>query len=360
MKRGDLALDAGQYGKALAAYLRARELAPTDPSLQRAAMKARVHLVAAEPSRINPEMIDEARYEAETLLETDSPRKAVYLTALANLALRSGNTEDARNKLEEAVKVAPDSALAQAALGTLLLGKKETLSQARSAFAAALKAKPDSFAALLGLARVNIAEGDMSGGTEKLLAALKLREDFGARMSLGNIYAEQRKPEDAVFHFQTATKLEPKSADALAALGQALLSAGRPEEAELALRSALDLRADEPTVLALGFALLRRKKSDQALDVFQKVLAKNPDAATAHYGAALTEQALGHNEQAIRHYKALLSLRGGGTDQKTLAEMQKEASRNLAALEPSAATSATAAAVAPPPSDARDPFNSRR
>src|SRR5690349_12360051 len=69
--RGDAALAAGQYALALAAYQHARELAPTDGDLQRATMKARVHVMAEDPSRLSPTELADAEYQIRLLLDTD-------------------------------------------------------------------------------------------------------------------------------------------------------------------------------------------------------------------------------------------------------------------------------------------------
>jgi tetratricopeptide (TPR) repeat protein len=360
VRRGDAALEAGRYGQALAAYTRARELSPADPAVQRALMRARVHLVASEPGRISAEMADEARYEAELLLEAEPNRKATYLTALANLAMRAGHADEAKAKLEEAVKADPKSALAHAALGAMLMGKKETLTQAKAELTAALQIKPDHMGALLGLAQIRASEGDLSGAEEKLLAALAVRDDFGARMSLGGVYIQLQKPGDAVEQFQRAVQLDPKSPDALGSLGQALLSTGRPEEAERALRSALEIRPAEPTAMALGFALVRQKKADQALDMFARVLSRDPGAAPAHYGAGMAAEGLGKNDDALRHYRALLALKSAGADKQTLAEMQQDAAKRVTALEIAAAPPSASAAAGPPGQPGADPLGNRR
>ena len=360
VRRGDAALEAGRYGQALAAYTRARELAPSDPAVQRALMRARVHFVASEPSRISPEMADEARYEAELLLETEPNRKGAYLTALANLAMRAGNADEAKAKLEEAIKADPQSALAHAALGALLMGKKETMTQAKAELAAALERRPDHVGALLGLAQIRASEGDLAGSEEKLLAVLKIRDDFGARMSLGGIYVQLQKPNEAAEQFQRAVQLDPKSPDALGSLGQALLSTGRPEEAERALRSSLELRASEPTAIALGFALVRQKKADQALDMFARVLSRDPGAAPAHYGAAMAAEALGQNEDALRHYRALLAMKASGPERQTLADMQQDAAKRVAALDSAPPAAAGSASPGAPGNSGADPLGARR
>src|SRR4051812_42059383 len=70
-RRGDTAIAEGRYLEAIAAYGHARELAPTDPTLQRGVMRSRAYLVAEQPLRITNETAEELRYEANYLLDAD-------------------------------------------------------------------------------------------------------------------------------------------------------------------------------------------------------------------------------------------------------------------------------------------------
>ncbi len=367
LRRGNAALEAGRYSEALAAFEAAKELAPNDAGVQRAAMRARTYQIAADPSRITTETTAQARYEAQVLIETDGAHKATYLTAIANIARRSGNLEEARAKLEEAVKAEPGNAVAHAALGTLLLGSKETVAQAKTELQAALSAKPDEVAALVGMAQIKASEGDRAGAASMLVAALKVREDFATRMQLGKIYLQQQKPGEAADQFEHAALLDPKSADALSAHGKALLAAGRPEDAEGSLRTAMDLRPDPVTANALGMALVKQKKAEEATEIFAKVLSKDSQSAEAHYGAGMAAELLGRTDEAAIHYWAIMALKPGATEKQPLTDMQEDVKKRLAAIqaaaEPPATASASASAApgpAPSGSAAGDPLGTRK
>jgi tetratricopeptide (TPR) repeat protein len=358
LKRGDSALAEGHYGQALAAYNHARELAPHDPEVQRAQMRARVFLVAESPARLTAEMMEDARYEAQLLLDTDKGREAMYLCALGNILARQGDAEGAKGRFTEALKVDPSSPLAHAGLGLLLAGQKGGVAQAKAELEAALRARPDLVSALLALGQLKVAEGDLAGAADRFEAALRTTDDFHTRMSLGNVRIAQQKPAEAAEQFQRASQLDPRSADALAALGQALLGAGKPEEAERALRAAIQLRQDQASVVALGFALTRQKKPDQALAVFAQVLAQDGGAGAALYGAGLASEDLGKPEQAMDFYRRLLALPVEGAQKQVLGDLQREAQGRMAVLARPAA-SATAGPAAAPRGGA-DPLSSRR
>jgi len=346
LRRGDAALAEGRYAQALSAYSHARELAPTDQGVQRAMMTARVHLIAESAARISPDAIEDARYEATFLLEKDSARASVYLTALGNILARQGDIEGAKAKLGEAIAADPSSALAHSALGTLLMAKREDAAKAKAQLEMALNSRPANVRALVALGQIELAEGDVARAMDHLEAALRVSDDFDARLALGNALVRQQKPAEAIAHLQRAAEIDPKSAVAFSALGQALLSAGRAEDAERAFRAALQLQPDVESAVALGFALARQKKTDAALNVFQKLLADDPGLPAALYGAGSTSEELGLKERAIEYYRRLVALPPAGPGAKGTAELQRTATGRLDALAPPAASASASAKAA--------------
>ena len=193
--------------------------------------------------------------------------------------------------------------------------------------------KPGSAVALVGLAQLALAEGKVDAAVEKLEAAIKVGHDFTARMLLGGVRLEQSRSDEAIKQFTRATQLDPRSAGALRALGQALLSAGKAEEAERSLRTAAAIARDAPTVLALGFALQRQKKADQALGQFALVLQSSAGDPAAIDAAASALEELGREDEARVMQKRLAALppsAGGGSP--LMAQLQQQAVASTAAL----------------------------
>ncbi len=349
LRQGDQALAEGRYSQALSAYGHAHELAPTSARVQRAQMWARVYLMADDPARASPEILDDIAYEAELLRKTepgDKGREAACLAASGNVLARRGDRESARAKLDEAVKTDPASAIAHSALGALLLERREDMEAARASFEKALQLDAGSVRALVGLGQIKLAGGDHAGAAERFEKALERRPDLAACLGLGNARLQQAKHDGAVLAFQRAVALDPRSPDALGSLGQALLGAGRLDEAERALRAAGSLRRDEGTSIALGYTLARLKKSDEALAVFGQVLSFNASAAPALYGAAVASEDLGRVDLALDFYRRVLALPATGAQQPLVAELQKEARGRVTALAPAPASSPSASASA--------------
>lgn len=347
--RGDRALGEGRYGEAMAAYAHAHELAPHDPRVQQAQMRARVYLMAESPARVAADALEDVAYEAEFL--KDGPKHfdargreygldAVCLTALGNVLLRRGDVEGARAKLTEALKVGPSSYAANASLGALLLGRPETAAEAKAMLERALVLRPGAAGPLVGLGKMRLAEGDLPGAIERFEAALRKGDDFGTRLVLGSARLQQGKHVEAAADLSRAAQMDPRSPEALGLLGQALLGAGRLDEAERALRASVELRPDTATSIALGFTLARRKKSIQALDVLGQVLASDPLAAPALFGAGMANEDLGQTEPAITMYRRLLALPLEGPQKSIVAELQREAKVRVEALEAARAKAA--------------------
>ncbi|MEZ4309878.1 MAG: tetratricopeptide repeat protein [Polyangiaceae bacterium] len=332
--RGDQALSEGQYSRALSAYAHAHELSPQSARVQRAQMWARVVVMVDEPSRFAAEILDDVAYEAELLQKLaagDKAREAMCVAAIGNVRARRGDVDGAKEKLDEAVQIDPSSATVRAALGFVLLGRGDG-DGARAAFDKALEMDAGCARALIGLGQIQLGKGDHAGAAERFLSALRKREDVGARMGLGNALLQQGKHAEAAQAFERVVRVDGRNADALSSMGQALLGAGKLGEAEQALRAAIGMRADEGTAIALGYALARLKKSEEAAAVFGQVLSHNPEAAAALYGTGIANEDLGRTGAAREAYTRLLAVPATGAQGAMVSGLQKEARDRLAVL----------------------------
>ncbi|HVK70801.1 MAG TPA: hypothetical protein VM694_40380, partial [Polyangium sp.] len=109
----------------------------------------------------------------------------------------------------------------------------------------------------------------------------------------------------------------------------------------------VELRPDVATSIALGFTLVRRKKSSEALDVLGGVLVADPSAAPALLGAGMANEDLGRTEQALAAFRRLLVLPLEGPQKQLVADLQREAKVRIEALDAAQAKSAEAAAERP-------------
>jgi tetratricopeptide (TPR) repeat protein len=341
-QRGEAAMSDGRYADAVVAFSRARELAPGDGALDLALTRARVYAAADDPARVG-DRVDDLRYDAELLLAVSPDDAAACHTALGHARARAADPAGARAKYEEAVRADPRSPLARTALGMALLGDKERAGQATTELEAALAARPGHPGALLGLGQAAMQKGQPAEAVRHLEAALAARESFAAHLVLGNAHVRLKNLSAAITHFERAAQLDPRSAEALRSLGQALMAADRTAEAERPLRLAAQMD-DLEAATGLGFALARQGKHGAALDAFTQALGRDPSSPLATFGAGVALEELGKREEAGNLYRRLIAMQGSKDDQ-ALAQVQEDARRRLASFEADAPPAASASAA---------------
>ena len=156
---------------------------------------------------------------------------------------------------EKALTLDGDNFFANSAMGQFQLGEKEGKGVAKVHFERVLEQKPDHVGALLGLARIAMSEKGYDDAVAKLDVALKKNEYKAARMMRAQANALNKKYDEAVEDYKTVLLREPRDPIALVNLGETLMSAKKPKEAEPVLRAAAQLRGDTQTVQALGSLL---------------------------------------------------------------------------------------------------------
>ena len=92
-------------------------------------------------------------------------------------------------------------------------------------------------------------------------------------------------------------------------LGNLLLLAGRPKEAEDAYRKAVELDPERVSALFnLGLLLQQRGKMGDAMDLYERVLKIQPEHAWAHYQAGAVQERKGNESRAVEEYARAFAL----------------------------------------------------
>jgi tetratricopeptide (TPR) repeat protein len=119
-----------------------------------------------------------------------------------------------------------------------------------------------------------------------------------------------RQPEAAVRMASAAVEAAPHMVNAWVALGQALKSAYRNEEAERAYREAIRHDGVNPLArLGLGELQLLSGHPEQALAEFELALRRQPALVPAHMGMGNAMAFLGRDADALHRYESALGLR---------------------------------------------------
>ncbi len=129
------------------------------------------------------------------------------------------------------------------------------------------------------------------------------------RISLGNLYSNQKEYEKAVNEFKTVLKIDPRNVLAWNALGNTLNTRKEFDEAIAAYRKAIELNPKYATAYYnMGVVLSAQKKLEEAIAAYQKAIEINPQYAYAYYnlGNILRDQK--RLEEAIEAYRQVIKI----------------------------------------------------
>ncbi|MCP4107711.1 MAG: tetratricopeptide repeat protein [Desulfobacteraceae bacterium] len=130
-----------------------------------------------------------------------------------------------------------------------------------------------------------------------------------AHNNLGSIRLDQKRFDEAVFHFSEALRIKPDYTDAWYNSGIALSEQEKMQEAVKHFSEALRLRPVCPdTHLNIGVALYKLGKKQEAAVHFSRALQINPNYAEAHYNLGVVLISQGKTEEAVRHYSEVLRI----------------------------------------------------
>jgi len=226
----------------------------------------------------------------------DSLRDARRLYALHRDA-------DAVAALEEAVAREPGAGDTHLLLGRALL-RLEMYDEAAEAFAHAIH-DSDIPSAYLGLGQAAFHmgqdEADQNPSAEDNLreAVTRMPRSSTAHATLGVLYFQQGRLDDAQVHLKETMQLDPDDAWAQGYLGQTYLQLGNPEAAIPELRQALKGNPDDvASYLALAQAYAATGQPGQAATSFLQVLRRQPGNLEALTGYSTALLALNEEKKA--------------------------------------------------------------
>ena len=192
------------------------------------------YLNSGEPRRALPEL---------TRAIEIAPRQAPYHRALGLAYLLNRNPPEAVKALQRAVELDPKSADTFNDLGQAYLEKGD-LPRAEQALKAALGNTfyPTPQRAHFTLGTVYQQQGRLEEAAAQFRRAVDVDPEFAnAHNSLGIVYLAQNRPDLAVPSFEAASRLTPSVAVVHRNLGIAYFRAGKRPEARAALQRALQL-----------------------------------------------------------------------------------------------------------------------
>ena len=151
----------------------------------------------------------------------------------------------------------------------------------------------------------------LAGGVALLIRSRTVVADdrFVTEMIAGKIAFENLEADKAIGAFARAVELEPTHADAHLNLANALLLAGRSEEAIESGRKVLELDKDSAAALyVIGCAHLRLGRSKEALQALQQSQFIEPAVSAVSFQIGRAQQALGRWEDAATAFTETINL----------------------------------------------------
>lgn len=199
----------------------------------------------------------------------DSPPEAELLFSTGVMHLREGRLELALDAFKRAVKSDPKNPYFQKGLGQTHAARGEWAA-AIAAFRKALEISPYYVDTKNDLGYVLIMSGDREGGKKELLAAFSDAMNPSPEISafnLGRAYLEERNTDEAIRWFRTSIARNKDYASPYILLAEALVAAGRLEEAITQLEAAVrEVPSDAELLLALGKAYYKAGRFKDARD----------------------------------------------------------------------------------------------
>jgi Flp pilus assembly protein TadD len=133
--------------------------------------------------------------------------------------------------------------------------------------------------------------------------------DAGSRLRVAAAAEASGRADVALSMYAAAAAAEPGRADLQASFVRALLRHGRAAQAEQQLRRALERHSDDPALLTqLGRLRLRSGVAQEALALFDRVIAGAPRNAEALDGRGVALDLLGRHAEAEQSHRAALAL----------------------------------------------------
>ena len=282
-------LAAGQTSEAIADLESALKL---DPQM----LRADILLIL---SRLQQQDFDGV-IEAASQLSAKRPKSPVPYNYLGAAYLGKQDVDKAREQFEKAIALNPKytPALLNLAGMERTLGHKEA---AKKGFEGVLKIQKDNPQALVALAEMAAADND-TGKTLELLERARVGNptSLQPRLLLARYYLHNQDSANALALTKEAVDLNLRSAEALKLRGQALLVAGKYQDAAEVYRTLMKYHpglADGPYNLAI--LDIRQGKKSEARKLLEGILQRHKNHLLALSALAKLDFAEGHEDKAL-------------------------------------------------------------
>ena len=225
----------------------------------------------------------------ETADNKTAPREKKEETALASLTKSFSRSKSEKEELspefiaaQKTLKKNPEKTLLAWARYQEDIGE---YAEARRKYREIQIAYPDNLEAHLGMARIELLTG-RSKQSEQILTDLVKNhpESTAVRISIGQMYAQQERWDEAIRAFEEACEIDPENQDCRYELGVAFARMGNYDQALSNLSFSVGESAAHYNI---GYILHEQGRDADAAEWFQNALSLHPDHQTADKSKAM-------------------------------------------------------------------------
>jgi len=249
---------------------------------------------------------DQALQHVEITLKAKPSADALAL--LGGLLLATRRVQQAVDRLEEAVRLAPDrpDLLSTYALA---LQHRGDMDLAEQTFRKAIHLHPGFAEIRNNLGYLLVLRRQLPEAVEQLQQAIKIRPNFPqAHYHLALAYTGMGRVDEALASYRSALELGPRMADAWEALGRVLMDIRKYRDAVTAFSRAVAVRPTAQAYILLSIAHGGLEELDSAIAATRKAVEIEPDSADAHDALAGELKWTGQFEEATIHLHRALEL----------------------------------------------------
>lgn len=275
-------------------------------------------------SRMAGYVSHEAHSGKHKILRGKIDRQVLY----ADQLMLKGKYAEAADMYKEALNRNKNNSAARVGYG-ISLAKQFKLDAAEEQFDQVLASDPNSAQALAGKALVQVNRLQSSSTTviknrdailqnSESMVKQALSKDPSmpeAHYTLGTIYKDQGRLQDAAVEFREATKIDPKYSEAFSGLGVTQLAQGDLMGAQESFKQALAINTGNSTAhYGLGRVYLQQGKLDDAIKELNTSLAQFPNSAPARLAMGEAYSAQGNNVAAVSQYQESIRIKPENPD----------------------------------------------
>ncbi len=211
-----------------------------------------------------------------------APKNPDVFKNLFTLAKENDETKNAISYLRSYLSLNPNDAEAQRDLGDLLYERKD-FNGALAAYRQAIKLDPTIKGFYKRYAEIVIAKGQQDEVIKALNGVIRTGEaDFGTYQTLGMMYAKKKLYDKSIEMYQKALQKQPQNVEALVSLAEAQAASDDIGAAVITYEQVVMMAPESgEEYKALGKLYLKQNKKKQAIQAFEKYLAKESDDAIA-------------------------------------------------------------------------------